>query len=391
MAHLSVQQFIEAWEKSISVTEVAQKTRLTKPTVQAKATQLRKLGIPLKKFRGARHRINVEEALAFLAKIRGTFRRRAQEGRGHRRKETVPAAKKIGPSSGRGRGVLARRRPAEKGGQAPWRQRSFALRTNLRRRSRSPIFRLALRSSAKAIAMTVYEHAMLGIDGALAAGLQRRHGWQIVALAGVAALLPDFDGLTILLGLNCYAEGHRVSAHDLLVAGLAAAVVAGLAYGLDAPGRVQRWLAGRGILPSVAEANGPHPGPLPRGEGIGNGPHSNLLQRGEGIDLRGGVELALWLAVGVLAAYSHLLADVFFSAGKGQPVWGVPLGWPFSAATWAYPMVPWGDIGTTVIFAAGMFAMLRWRAWTQAIAAGTLAAVAAYVVVRGVVFVGRIS
>ncbi|MGA2258297.1 MAG: hypothetical protein ABSG53_26840 [Thermoguttaceae bacterium] len=72
MAHLSVQQFIEAWEKSISVTEVAQKTRLTKPTVQAKATQLRKLGIPLKKFRGARHRINVEEALAFLAKIRGT-------------------------------------------------------------------------------------------------------------------------------------------------------------------------------------------------------------------------------------------------------------------------------------------------------------------------------
>ena len=32
--------------------------------------------------------------------------------------------------------------------------------------------------------MTVYEHAMLGIDGALAAGLPRRHGWQIVALAG---------------------------------------------------------------------------------------------------------------------------------------------------------------------------------------------------------------
>lgn len=48
--------------------------------------------------------------------------------------------------------------------------------------------------------MTVYEHAMIGINGALAMGLQRRHGWQIIALAGFAAVLPDLDGLTLLLG-----------------------------------------------------------------------------------------------------------------------------------------------------------------------------------------------
>ena len=72
MAHLSVHEFIETWEKSGSVTEVAQKTGLTKPTVQAKATQLRKLGIPLKKFKGTRNRIDVEAALKQLAKIRGT-------------------------------------------------------------------------------------------------------------------------------------------------------------------------------------------------------------------------------------------------------------------------------------------------------------------------------
>jgi hypothetical protein len=72
MARTSVQQFIETWEKSASVTEVAQKTGLTKPTVQAKATQLRKLGIPLKKFKGVRHRIDVEEALKLLAKLRRT-------------------------------------------------------------------------------------------------------------------------------------------------------------------------------------------------------------------------------------------------------------------------------------------------------------------------------
>ncbi len=72
MARPTVQQFIETWEKSDCVTQVAEKTKLRKSTVQAKATQLRKLGIPLKKFKGTRHRINIEEALEVLAKIRGT-------------------------------------------------------------------------------------------------------------------------------------------------------------------------------------------------------------------------------------------------------------------------------------------------------------------------------
>ena len=72
MSRPTVQQFIECWEKSGCVAEVAEKTKLRKSTVQAKATQLRKLGIPLKKFKGSRHRINVDEALESLAKIRGT-------------------------------------------------------------------------------------------------------------------------------------------------------------------------------------------------------------------------------------------------------------------------------------------------------------------------------
>ena len=72
MSRPTVQQFIECWEKSACVVEVAEKIKLRKSTVQAKATQLRKLGIPLKKFKGSRHRINVEEALEVLAKVRGT-------------------------------------------------------------------------------------------------------------------------------------------------------------------------------------------------------------------------------------------------------------------------------------------------------------------------------
>jgi hypothetical protein len=72
MSRPTVQQFIEVWEKAGCVAEVAEKTKLCKTTVQAKATQLRRLGIPLKKFKRARHRIDVAAALEVLAKVRGT-------------------------------------------------------------------------------------------------------------------------------------------------------------------------------------------------------------------------------------------------------------------------------------------------------------------------------
>ena len=75
--------------------------------------------------------------------------------------------------------------------------------------------------------------------------------------------------------------------------------------------------------------------------------------------------------------------DVVFSVGKELPIWGVPLFWPFSSTSYAFPLVRWGDIGATVILAAAMFAMLRWPGRSQAIAAGGLAAVAAYLAFRG--------
>lgn len=65
------------------------------------------------------------------------------------------------------------------------------------------------------------------------------------------------------------------------------------------------------------------------------------------------------------------------------PVWGVPLFWPFSDVTYAYPLVMWGDVGATLIFITSMFAMLRWKKRIQPIAAGSLLAVAAYMMIRG--------
>jgi membrane-bound metal-dependent hydrolase YbcI (DUF457 family) len=200
--------------------------------------------------------------------------------------------------------------------------------------------------------MTAYEHAMVGINGALAAGLHRRHGWQIVAWAGLAAILPDWDALTILLGANWFAAGHRLWGHNLL-----AAIVSALAYQFDAVTKVQQWLAKRWKMFAIAEAASP-----PR---------------------RRARELGLWVLIGVLAAYSHLLADVVCSANRDLPVWGVPLLWPFARGEWAYPLLPWGNPGATIIFAVGMFAMVLWRNWIRSIAIATLIAVAAYMAACG--------
>jgi membrane-bound metal-dependent hydrolase YbcI (DUF457 family) len=205
--------------------------------------------------------------------------------------------------------------------------------------------------------VTLFEHALIGIDGALAMGLQRRHGWQIVALAGIAAVLPDIDGLSILFGAQCYAGGHRVWGHNLLVTGLLAGVVSAAVYYSDVLARAQRRLGRHVQALSISNA--------------------------ERVPERCSADLLLWIAVGVAAAYSHLLADIVFSAGKDLPVWGVPLLWPFSAKEWAFPLLPWGDIGATLILATGMLAMLRWSEHARLIAAESLLATAAYLAARG--------
>ncbi|MEN6367820.1 MAG: metal-dependent hydrolase [Thermoguttaceae bacterium] len=204
--------------------------------------------------------------------------------------------------------------------------------------------------------MTFYEHAMICINGTLALGLNRRHGWQIVALAGLAANIPDLDGLTILLGPSLYAEGHRLWGHNLLVAGLVAAIVSAVIYQTDAITKSQKWLAEHWKALAITDKQTP----------------------------RRFSELGLWIVVGVLAAYSHLLMDTMFSVGKNLPVWGVPLFWPFSKTEWAYPLVRWGNIGATVILAISMFLMVRWPTWIRSIALSSLVAVAGYMVVCGI-------
>jgi len=207
--------------------------------------------------------------------------------------------------------------------------------------------------------MTLYEHAMVGIDGALALGLHRRWGWPIVAMAACASVLPDWDGLMLCWGArSCYAQGHRGWGHNLLVATLVAAIAAWLAWRYNI---ITRARAALGRRWSVLAA-----------EGDTAAPPSQSWR-----------DCLAWIAVAMVAAGIHLLGDALFSVGHDLPEWGVPLLWPFSSRDFAWPRVPWGDIGATLILVAGMFAMVRWPRRIRPIAAGTLAMLVGYIALRG--------
>jgi membrane-bound metal-dependent hydrolase YbcI (DUF457 family) len=205
--------------------------------------------------------------------------------------------------------------------------------------------------------MTVYEHAMLGVTGALATGLDRRYGWQIVAMAGFTSILPDWDGLSLVLGGGPFDQVHRTVGHSLLVATLLGAAVAALDYRYSIALRVRDSIGRR--IHAIA-------------------PKEPSIKRSV---FRPG-ELAGWVVVGVLASLGHLAADLVYSCHERLPDWGLRLFWPFSDRVWAYPLVPWGKVGTPVIFAAGMFAMVRWPTRLQRIAVVTLALLLIYVAVR---------
>jgi membrane-bound metal-dependent hydrolase YbcI (DUF457 family) len=210
--------------------------------------------------------------------------------------------------------------------------------------------------------LTVYEHVMVGANLALVAGLHGRYGWRITALAALASALPDWDGLSILFGAQAYASAHRVWGHNLLVAVLSGSLVGIIEYRFSP-------------LTSLQHRSGHWV----------RWPESALPDRPVDGSLFG---LIVFTTTGAIASLSHLFVDLFYSGGRQLSAWPLPLLWPFSNRGWTYPCVPWGDMGTTLLFVAEMFVLYRWPSKARLIAGGTLSVVAVYVAVRGRLIAG---
>ena len=209
--------------------------------------------------------------------------------------------------------------------------------------------------------MTSFEHVMLGVNGTVAAGLHERHGWKIVAIAGVAAASPDLDGVTWLISNEAFSIGHRVWGHNVLTCLLLGILIGVLDYRFDFVTRVGRHVT-RILRLRVAEYS------------------VVARERWDGRSQR------IWVLVAIVATFSQLPADLAVSGTKTLPIWGLKLLWPFSDAEWSFQMVTYNDPGAIFVFIAGMFAMTKWTARSKQIARVTLLLVATYLWFRGFVW-----
>jgi len=205
--------------------------------------------------------------------------------------------------------------------------------------------------------MTTFEHAMVGVNGALALGLHHSLGWKIIALSAVAAIAPDWDGLPMLIDMEAYEHGHRVWGHSILSCVLLGMLLGAIDWRFDLIGRFSTLF--RRFEP-FAEVR------------------SVLCVRTE----NHWRHLFIWMTIATMFALTQLPADAVVSGGKGLSDWPLKPFWPFSSTELVYPMIPWGDIGPTVIFGVGMLALIRWREHTRWIAISTLLCVTGYLLIR---------
>jgi membrane-bound metal-dependent hydrolase YbcI (DUF457 family) len=203
--------------------------------------------------------------------------------------------------------------------------------------------------------MTTIEHALLGTNLVFATGLEKRFGWQTVALGGVCAVAPDWDGLTLLWSVSLFDIAHRVWGHNLLVCSVVALLIAAFDYRCDFITRTARQLVQwtKFALPA-----------------------NRLTIR----TVFSWSQLAVWLCVALVASWSHLVGDLVFSGTATLSDWAVKLFWPFTDDGFVYPLISWGDVGVTIIFVLGMFAMLRWKNKTVLIARLTLLVALGYII-----------
>jgi hypothetical protein len=98
---------------------------------------------------------------------------------------------------------------------------------------------------------------------------------------------------------------------------------------------------------------------------------------------RAGVVALAFASVAMIAQILHLPCDMFVSGGNGLTDWAIQPWWPFSSAAYVYPLIPWGDVGPTVVLMTGIIVIAKRRTDIVTISTLTLIALCAYLFARG--------
>ena len=201
--------------------------------------------------------------------------------------------------------------------------------------------------------MTTPEHTLVGMHAALAVGASRRWGWQVVVLAAVASNLPDWDGLPMLVDMARFEAGHRVWGHNVFCIAATSAVVAWLEWRYHLidrmAGRLQRFKPADLVVPTPERAP------------------------------------AWWTLFAVVAVVQllHLVCDMVVSGGQGLSDWQVKPFWPLADLGYVLTLVPWGDVGATVVLMLGAIAAAKWPRHVTRASQCMLVVLVAYLLLRG--------
>lgn len=202
--------------------------------------------------------------------------------------------------------------------------------------------------------MTSPEHTLVGILGGLSLGLHTRLGWTAIAFAAVVSNVPDLDGLPMLVDMQRFESGHRVWGHNLFAISVSALLLAALQYRF---GWIE-WIAVK--LKPIMPAD------------IRSLEASDTIRVG----------FFVLVLIGLVFQCVHLLCDMTVSGGQGLSDWPVKPFWPFSDTEFAFPLIPWGDVGPTVIMMLAVILIAKFgKARRTAILA--LALLCGYMLCRG--------
>jgi membrane-bound metal-dependent hydrolase YbcI (DUF457 family) len=207
--------------------------------------------------------------------------------------------------------------------------------------------------------MTSPEHTLVGIHFAFATGVHRFVGWRGVAMAGIASNIPDWDGIPMLFDMQRFESGHRVWGHCILSIVLSSLLIGFIQIQWDWIGRVATWLRRPSSQNSITAA------PVRRERYIGS------------------LGVFAFAMIGLCAQLLHIPCDMVVSGGNGLSHWAVQPWWPFSSAAYVYPLIPWGDVGPTVILMAGVIVMAKRNSAFSQNSWLTIVLLCGYLVVRG--------
>lgn len=204
--------------------------------------------------------------------------------------------------------------------------------------------------------MTTPEHTLVGLHMAFAIGVHRSYGWTAVAMAGLAANVPDWDGLPMLFDMQRFESGHRVWGHNLIAIFLSSLFLGWTQFRYSWIERVKCWFETKilslKMQDQMRDATGPR------------------------------VSAMTFASIAMVSQWLHLPCDMVVSGGNGLTDWAVQPFWPFSNAGFVYPMIPWGDVGPTLILMAGIIIAAKRSKGVATISTLTLLSLSAYLVAR---------